>query len=54
MVGLLKKIRSILKFVQGNSHLSNFIIHGLGPLVRSVGPLGENVTDRAKKVYDVY
>jgi hypothetical protein len=54
MVGLLKKIKSILKFVQDNSHLANFIIPGLGPLVRSVGALGENITDRAEKVYDAY
>jgi hypothetical protein len=54
MVDLLKKIRSILKFVQDNSHLANFIIPCLGPLVRSVGALGENVTDRAEKVYDAY
>jgi hypothetical protein len=54
MVGLLKKIRNILKFVQDNSHLANFIVRGLGPLVKSVGALGENVTDRAEKVYDAY
>jgi hypothetical protein len=43
MVCLLKKIKQVLKFVQDNSHLANFIMPGLGPIVRSVGALGENV-----------
>jgi hypothetical protein len=34
--------------------LVNFIIPGLGPLVRSVGDLGGNVINQAEKVYDAY
>jgi hypothetical protein len=54
VVGLLKNIRNILKFFQDNADLANFIIPGLGPVVRSVGTLGENVTDWAERVYDAY
>jgi hypothetical protein len=54
MVGLLKKIKQVLKFVQDNSHLANFLIPGIGHIVRSVGALGENITDRAEKVYNAY
>jgi hypothetical protein len=54
MVGILKKIRQILKFVQDNSHLANFIMPGLGPIISSVSALGANVTDRVEKVYNAY
>jgi hypothetical protein len=54
MVGIFKKIKQILQFVQNNASLANYLVPGLGPFINSVGALGENITDRAETVYNKY
>jgi hypothetical protein len=54
MVGILKKVKQVLKFIQNYSPYLDTIQPGLGTFVNSLANVTDDVVDRGSHVYDSY
>jgi hypothetical protein len=54
MVGIPKKVKQVLKFIQIYSPYLNTIQPGLGTFVNSLANVTDDVVDRGGRVYDSY
>jgi hypothetical protein len=54
MVGIFRKVKQILKFVQQYAPYLDQVVPGLGNSIKSVASIADNIADGSNAVYDDY